>query len=71
MEGMQQLLELAVEVNQSGSLEEKRVFLKTVFKMFVDLAEEGPDDFVEEITMAFPIILTKAMTDAQRRKMEE
>ncbi len=70
MEGMQQLLELALEVNQSGSIEEKRVFLKTIFKMFVDLAEEGPDDFVEEITMAFPIILTKAMADA-RRKMEE
>ena len=45
MEGIQQLLEFAMEINQSGSL--------------------------EEITMAFPIILTKAMTDAQRRKMEE
>lgn len=71
MEGIQQLLEFAMKVNQSGSIEEKRIFLKTIFEQFVDLAEEGPDDFVEELTMAFPIILTKAMADAQRRKMEE
>lgn len=70
MEGMQQLLQLAVKVNQSGSLEEKRAFLKTVFGMFVDLLENAPEDFVNELTMAIPIILTKGMMDVQK-KMEE
>lgn len=70
MEGIQQLLEFALEINQSGSIEEKRAFLKTVFGMFVDLLENAPEDFVNELTMAIPIILTKGMMDIQK-KMEE
>ena len=70
MEEMQQLLGLAMEVNQSGSLEEKRAFLKTLFGMFVSLLENAPEDFVNELTMAVPIMLTKGMMDVQR-KMEE
>ena len=70
MEEIQQLLALAMEVNQHGSLEEKRAFLKTVFGMFVSLLENAPEDFVNELTMAMPIMLTKGMMDVQR-KMEE
>ena len=70
MEEMQQLLQLAMEVNQSGSLEEKRAFLKKVFGLFVFLLENAPEDFVNELTMAIPIMLTKGMMDVQRKAEE-